>query len=143
MMKSLRKAMFLLALGILLAGCSALSEEEGKGNLVRIDMQRVDKNGTKSEERILVEDDDLEVAQKAMGNTEWQPNTKPDMARVEDVLAIFFYKEDKNMPEALVQYQVWFEVDDSATIISNDEDENYGKLNPENAQILKNLFQVD
>lgn len=139
-MKSKWKVITLLALVFVITACSGQSAEKDKGRLVRIDVQQVDEHGKKGEEKILVEHDDLEAAQQAFVNTEWQSNTKADMARPEDVLATFFYEKDKNMPESLVQYRIWFEEDDSATIISNKEDESYGRMNPESAQVLKNLF---
>ncbi|WP_025783350.1 hypothetical protein [Sporosarcina sp. D27] len=139
-MKVVWNIIFLLVLVFVTTACSEQSVEKEKGRLVRIDVQQVDEHGNKGEEKILVENDDLEAAQKAFVNTEWQSNTKADMARAEDVLATFFYDKDKNMPESLVQYRIWFEEDDSATIISNNEDESYGRMNAENAQILKNLF---
>ncbi len=139
-MKSVGKTIVLLTLGILLAACSLQSEERKKGELVRIDVQQVEENGTKSEEQIVTDPDDLDAARKAIGNTEWRPNKELEMKRAEDTVATFFYRKDENMPESLTEYRIWFEEDDSATLFSNDEEERYGKLNPENGQILKNLF---
>ncbi|GKV70337.1 hypothetical protein NCCP2716_28350 [Sporosarcina sp. NCCP-2716] len=139
-MKLIGKSLILIMLGILLTACSGQSAEQEKGKLLRIDVQLVDEDGNKGEEGILVDEDDLEAAQNALGNTEWQPNTAQKMARMKDAVAMFFYEKDKNLPESLIEYHIWFEEDDSALLVSNDEDENFGQLNPENAQILKNLF---
>ncbi|GEM_PF-1654223 len=139
-MKAIGYVWLLFLLGILLTACSGQSAEQEKGKLVRINVQQVYEDGSKNQGMILIEKVDLEAAQSALGNTEWQPKTEMEMARTEDTAATFFYEKDKNMPGLLVEYRIWFEEDDSATLISSDEDENYGKLNPENAQILKNLF---
>ncbi|MCM3757339.1 hypothetical protein M3197_07530 [Sporosarcina aquimarina] len=139
-MKVVWNIIFLLVLVFVTTACSEQSAEKEKGRLVRIDVQHVDEHGNKGEEKILVNHEDLEAAQKAFVNTEWQSKTKADMAGPEDVLATFFYEKDKNMPGSLVQYRIMFEEDDSATITSNNEDESYGRMNPENAQVLKNLF---
>ncbi len=139
-MKAVWNIILLVVLVSVISACSGQSAEKEKGRLVRIDVQQVDEQGGESEEKILVEDDVLEASQKALSTAEWQSNTKAIMARAEDVRATFFYEKDKNMPESLVQYRIWFEEDDSATLISNEEDEGYGRMNPENSQVLKTLF---
>ncbi|MEW8987436.1 MAG: hypothetical protein AB2401_10630, partial [Bacillus sp. (in: firmicutes)] len=57
----------------------------------------------------------------------WSPKTKAEMSRKEDVLATFFIQEEKNMPERLYQYRIWFE-GETATLISEKENEGYGRL---------------
>lgn len=41
------------------------------------------------------------------------------------------------MPERLYEYRIWFEESNVATIINGIENEGYGKLDKEYAQILK------
>lgn len=53
----------------------------------------------------------------------------------EDVLAILSYIYDKNMPERLYEYRIWFNVNDTGTFISNNEKEGYGMLDGEIALI--------
>jgi hypothetical protein len=62
-----------------------------------------------------------------MSSVTWEPNTKADMARREDAIATFFVQEEKNMPERLYEYRIWFE-GEIATIISSKENEGYGRL---------------
>lgn len=71
----------------------------------------------------------------------WQPNAEPKMSREPDVEAAFFYTFEKNMPERLVNYQIWFnQGNDTATIISDYQNEGFGTLDKGNAESLKRFF---
>ncbi|MFY3791627.1 hypothetical protein ACOQFO_08005 [Ureibacillus sp. MALMAid1270] len=71
----------------------------------------------------------------------WQPNAEPKMSREPDVEAVFFYNFDENMPERLVNYQIWFnQGNDTATIISDHANEGFGTLDKGNAESLKDVF---
>ncbi|MBM7608482.1 hypothetical protein JOD29_001727 [Lysinibacillus composti] len=133
-MKKMIGFIYILVLGILLAACS-----EKEGQLTRVDVQEVNKEGNK-EEVIIVDQESLQTIKKSLEHVRWEPNTEVSMARREDVIAILFYTIDENMPESLVEHQIWFEVNGSATIISNHEDQGYGRLDQEHAQNLKNAF---
>lgn len=62
------------------------------------------------------------------------------MVKKEGALVTTFYTYDENMPERLYEYKIWFEENDTVTIISNKEDEGYGRLDKENAQNLQNIL---
>ncbi|CAM3726367.1 hypothetical protein [Mesobacillus thioparans] len=109
---------------IFTTGCSPKFQPE----LTRVDVQKITKDGMKDgEERIIAKKDELHKIEQAFDEIKWSPKTKADMARKEDVLAIFFIQEEKNMPESLYEYRIWFK-GESATIISNKENEAYGRL---------------
>jgi hypothetical protein len=109
---------------ILLAGCNVNFQPE----LTRIDVQKISSDGTKNaEERIIADKQSLQAIERAMSKVTWEPNTKAEMARREDVIATFFVQEEKNMPERLYEYRIWFE-GETATIISSKENEGYGRL---------------
>lgn len=128
---------WLLVILLLIGGCSASFEPE----LTRIDMQKISEEGINDgEEKIIVSKERLKKVQHAFGKIKWSPGTKAEMARKEDVLATFFIQEEKNMPERLYHYRIWFE-GENATIISEKENEGYGRLtDKEQVGILKSQF---
>lgn len=99
--------------------------------LTRIDVQILTEEGINGgEEKIIASNERLMKIQKAFDEVKWSPRTEAEMSRKEDILAIFFIREDKNMPERLYQYRIWFE-GETATIISEKENEGYGRLTDE------------
>lgn len=130
-MKKMITFMYVLILGILLAGCA-----EKVGQLTRVDVQEVNKEEN-NEEVIIGDQGTLDTIKKSLEHVKWEPNTEPSMARQEDVIAILFYTFDENMPESLIEHRIWFEDNGTATIISNHENEGYGRLDQEYAQNLK------
>lgn len=114
----------LLVIFLSIAGCSASFEPE----LTRIDVQKISVEGKNDgEEEIIALKERLKKIQQAFDKIKWSPNTKPEMARKEDIIATFFIQEEKNMPETLYHYRIWFE-GETATIISDKENEGYGRL---------------
>ena len=79
------------------------------------------------EEIIIASNERLKQIQQAFREIKWSPKTEAEMARKEDILATFFIQEEKNMPERLYHYRIWFERE-TATIISDKENEGYGRL---------------
>ncbi len=117
-------AILTIILMLFLIGCSPDFQPE----LTRVDVQKITKDGMKDgEERIIASKDELQTIDQVFDEIKWSPKTKAEMARKEDVLAIFFIQEEKDMPERLYEYRIWFE-GESATIISNKEQEGYGRL---------------
>ena len=125
----------LLVLGVILVACS-----EEKGQLTRVDVQKVNEEGNYEDVMMITDIEGIELVEKSLSNVSWEPNTEAKMARKEDVLAILFYSFDENMPERLYEYRIWFEDNETATIISNNENEGYGKLNKKDAQNLKSIL---
>jgi hypothetical protein len=133
-MKKIISINFLLVIMFLVA-CSG----QEKGELTRIDV--VARFDAKEIEHHIQLKEELTSVENAFNKVKWEPNVEPKMARESDVKAIFFYIVDKNMPERLVEYEIWFNQNkDTATIISDNENEGYGTLDNENAEILKSLF---
>ncbi|WNF24635.1 hypothetical protein [Mesobacillus jeotgali] len=105
------------------AGCNNFEPE-----LTRIDVQKMTEEGMNDgEEQIIASKERLIKIQKSLEEVKWSPKTKAEMSRKEDVLATFFIQEEKNMPERLYQYRIWFE-GETATLISEKENEGYGRL---------------
>lgn len=133
-MKRYLSLLFLIIL--LLAGCSSQENEL----LTRVDVQKVNGNGGYEEEIIISDQEAIELLENSFEKVGWEPNTKAEMSGKEDVLAIFFYTYDKNMPERLNEYRIWFNGNETATIISNNEKEGYGTLDAENTKVVKDVF---
>ena len=113
----------------LLVSCSG----QEKGELTRVDVFIENQND------IHIQEDTLALLEKTFEQIEWEPNIKADMSRKEDVMLTFFYSVEENMPERLYEYRIWFN-SETATIISNEENEGFGELDTENLKIIKNIF---
>lgn len=122
---------------IVLIGCSENSKQ-----LTRIDVQEVKTDGSYDEVVMITDKDKVESIETIFKQVKWDKNTMPSMARMEDMKATFFYEIDENMPEKLIEYQIWFNQENgTATIISSDKEESYGNLNKKNGKILKDKLQ--
>ncbi|NBI28207.1 hypothetical protein [Chengkuizengella marina] len=80
----------------------------------------------------------LDVLKEVLGDIKWNPNIEVNIGQ-EEVKANFFYRYDKNMPERIVKYRMWFNEYGEVNILSNLKYENYGKLSGKHAQELKRL----
>lgn len=137
----MKKLAFMILIFLyLMIGCSPNNQPE----LTRIDVESISPDETKNGEvRMIVDQESIRAIEKAFVDIKWEPNTKVSMAREEDVLATFFYMENKNMPERLIEYKIWFE-GGTATLISNHQNEGYGRLlNERNVRILQNELMDD
>ena len=133
-LKKIITIVFLFA-AIFLVACS----EQSKGELTRIDVISLFED--KDIEYHIQLEEELTLVENVFQKVSWQPNAEPKMSREPDVEAVFFYTVDENMPERLVNYQIWFiQGNDTATIISDYENEGYGRLDKENAESLKQVF---
>jgi hypothetical protein len=132
MKKTMKSFAFISIFILLMVGCTM----EGKGELTRIDVLIENQGDTH-----IQDENTLTLLGNFSEQVKWEQNKVPSMAREADVKAIFFYEVKKNTPERLYEYEIWFnENAGTATIISNDEKEGYGKLNKVNAKVLKNIF---
>lgn len=128
------KSLWILFL-IMLTGCSGQEEQ-----LTRIDVQKVNEEGMYEEEIIISDKETINLLRNSFEKVKWEPNTKAEMSRKEDVLAILFYTYDENMPERLYEYRIWFNPNETSTIISNNDIEGYGTLDDKHSKIIKNVF---
>ena len=133
-----KKALVLVFLFVfLLFGCQS---EFGK--LTRIDVQVKDESIVKD---LHIQDaDKINRIKDIMKKVNWDPKTNVEMAREEDVLITFFFDYDKQMPERLIEYRIWWnQSKGSAIIVSSDEDEGYGKLDKEKSNELEKRLMED
>ena len=119
-----------------LMGCSE-NESEDVGKLTRVDVFKMN-----DEEMIIADQDTIDVLSQVFEQIEWEQNVKVEMSRKEDVKIVLFMEVDKNMPERLVEYFIWFEGNGTATIIDRNEN-SLAKLDEESANILKSNFNFE
>jgi len=126
----------LLFIIILLAACSG----QEKGELTRVDVQKVDKEGNYEEVVMITDNESIELLKKTFQDIKWDDKVV-NMARKPDVKTTLFYEYDKNMPERLVEYEIWFnENTGTTTIVSNDENQSYGELDKDNTKALRKVL---
>jgi hypothetical protein len=127
---------------LVLFGCTTISPNEFNLNhLTRIDVEVVKSDGSYDESLMITDEENIDVLRKALKNIDWEPIQEPKLARTEDVKATLFFLYEENMPERLLEYQIWFhQDDDTATIISNHEEEGYGTIDKKNGKIIENIL---
>jgi len=141
--KKTNKSIWILFVVVLvLCGCTNLAPNKFNVNqLTRVDVEVVQSDGTYDESVMITDEENMNRLKKAFKKIDWEPNQEPKLARTEDVKATLFFLYDENMPERLLEYQIWFhQEDDTATIISNYEEEGYGKIDKKNAQVIEKIF---
>ena len=131
-----------IVFSIFLIGCTnKVPKEFNLNQLTRVDVEVVKANESYEEPVMITDKETIDVLRKTFKQIKWEPNVEPKMARKEDVKATLFFEYDKNMPERLFEYKIWFnQNNDTATIISNIESENYGILDKDNAQTLETIL---
>jgi hypothetical protein len=123
-------------------GCSNKATNEFNLNqLTRVDVEMVNDDESYEESVMITDEETVDTLRKAFKSIKWEPNVEAKMSRREDVRTTLFFKYDKNMPERLFEYQIWFnQSNDTATIISNNENEGYGTLDKEHARTLEDIL---
>ncbi|WP_227939933.1 hypothetical protein [Alkalihalobacillus deserti] len=135
-MKKIINFTFLLVFIVLLVGCM----REEKGQLIRVDVQKMDTEENHNEAIMITDNELLELLREAFKQIKWDDKVV-NIDRKPDVETTLFYTFDENMPERLVEYQIWFnENAGTATIGSNNENESYGELDKDNTNTLKNIL---
>jgi hypothetical protein len=127
---------------IFLIGCTTtVPEDSNLNHLTRVDVE-VAKADESYEEAVMITDEKtIGLLRKTIKQIKWEPNAEPKMARKEDVKATLFFKYDENMPERLFEYQIWFnKSDNTTTIISTNQNENFGTLGIDHAKILEKIL---
>jgi len=146
-----RKIIFLSVILIsmlLLIGCNKdefigfeETVETDMKQLSRVDVQKINSDGSFVDETIFADKDSVDLLRKIFVQIEWEQNKKVTMSRREDVKANLFINWDKNMPERIFEYSIWFETGGTATITVRDESA-YGRLDKENTQTLNDLISM-
>ena len=121
-----------------LTGCGG--DEINLDGLTRVDLEMVQADGTYQDTGMITDEKTLKKLQKILKQVKWQPDMEAKLTRSEDIKATLFFTEDKDMPERLFEYRIWFnESDQTAMIISSHENEGHGTLETD-AEKLKNIL---
>jgi hypothetical protein len=129
MMKKMMIFTFLLL--FIVSACSKQEVSTKKDELSRIDVRKINEVIT------ITDKETLTTMTNSFDHVKWQPNVEAEMARKEDLLVTLFYRFDKNLPERLYTYRIWFNVDDTATIISDNTTQGYGSLAKDHTEAIK------
>ena len=117
-------------------GCSNVKMSQ----LTRVDIREINSDQSYGEDKTITDNVTVDLLRKTFEETKWEQNVEVKMSRVEDVEATLFFDFDKNMPERLVVYSIWFnQSNETATTIDRDENL-FGTLDTKNAQTLKDVF---
>ncbi|WP_152952255.1 hypothetical protein [Peribacillus butanolivorans] len=112
---------------------------EDTEQLTRVDVQKIDAEGKYEEALMITDNESIELLSEAFKQIKWD-NRMVKMARKPDLNATLFYTFDENMPERIVEYEIWFNENGTAIIISNNENKSYGELDNEGAKTLINIL---
>lgn len=135
-MKRLVHSSIILVFTLFFVGCIGLKKE----NLTRVDIQKVNSEGIAQESDVITDKNSLESFKSIISKINWE-NIQPKIARYEDLTATLFFQDNKNMPERLYVYRVWLNTHtETATIISDNEEEGYGEIDKEQTSILLNML---
>lgn len=123
---------FAFILSIFIIGCSNNDEK-----LTRVEFQQLYSENSYKEPLMILDQHTLEELTAIFNQIKWEQQIKAEMAREEDLKATLFVEKNKNLPEQLIEYLIWFNADGSATII-NRMDHELGSLeNKESAKLEK------
>ncbi|WP_327607826.1 hypothetical protein [Virgibacillus tibetensis] len=132
----MKKIIVFLYVFLLLTACSG----QEKGELTRVDVKKVNTEGNYEDVVMITDNESIKLLKEAFEHIKWDDKVV-NMARKADVKATLFYTFDENMPERLVDYEIWFNENAStATIVSNNENKSYGELDKDNSDTLKNIL---
>ncbi|MED4531769.1 hypothetical protein [Metabacillus fastidiosus] len=121
-----------------LIGCSEeVPKEFNLNQLTRVDVHLItDENN----EIIITEEEKIKILRDVLAKVDWEQGVKAEMSRKEDVRATLFFTYDKNMPERLFEYSIWFNEGDASLTIIDREKNAYGRLEKQEAKILKDIL---
>ncbi|MED4399959.1 hypothetical protein [Metabacillus fastidiosus] len=121
-----------------LIGCSEeVPKEFDLNQLTRVDVHVLtDENN----EIIITEEEKIKVLRDVLAKVDWEQGVKAEMSRKEDVKATLFFTYDKNMPERLFEYSIWFNEGDALVTIIDREKNAYGRLEKEDEKTLKDIL---
>ena len=121
---------------IILSGCN----EKDSDKLTRVYFQLVNTAESSEETWMILDEKSLSSIDDAFQEIKWIPNTVPSMSRKEDLKVTLFREADNNLPELLREYSIWFNEDNTATILSNIKEEKFGDLDSEYTKVIKDLI---
>lgn len=128
------KAVLILLLAVFLVGCN-----EKIDKLTRVDVFHILEDGSYDQEVIIADNKSTEKLKKIFDEVTWEENTKVELVRKEDVKVVLFLEFDKNMPERLVEYLIYFNKNGSVNLIDKEKNK-FGTLSKESGTILEGIL---
>ena len=129
---------------LILLVCTVLGCSNKHKNLTRIEYIQMSTNGTYSDTEIVTDKKKLEKIERIFSKIKWEENVAVKRKRIADIKATLFYEEDKNMPERLYEYEIWFHSDINKVVLIGDNDkQSYAMLNKELSKELKELLNYE
>ncbi|MBD8070881.1 hypothetical protein [Bacillus sp. PS06] len=124
---------------ITLIGCTkGVPTKFDLNQLTRVDVQITAENS--NNEIIIFEEEQINMVREIFAGIKWEENVESEMDRAEDMKATLFFRYDKNMPERLLEYFIWFNQENETSIIIDREKNSLGSLDKENTQKLKKIL---
>ncbi|MUK88279.1 hypothetical protein GMD78_07735 [Ornithinibacillus sp. L9] len=114
----------------IVSGCA--NNEMDWNDLTRLDVQ------VGEEDLIITGSETVHEVRKIFSSIKWEENVPTVINGNEDIKVTLFFQFDKNMPERLVEYLIWFDQQDQLAIVKNNDENLYGVL--ENVNLLKHLL---
>lgn len=122
-----------------IVGCATkVPKEFDWSQLTRVDVQIFTEENNDNE-IIIAEEEKIKSLREVFAKIKWEENVKAEMDRKEDVNATLFFTFDKNMPERLFEYFIWFNHDDISTTIIDKEKNALETLNKDDTKTLKDI----
>lgn len=101
-------------------------------------------NGTYSDTEIVTDKKKLEKIERFFSKIKWEENVAVKSKRIADIKATLFYEEEKNMPEKLYEYEIWFHNDiNKAVLIGDNDKQSYAMLNEKLSKELEELLNYE
>lgn len=123
-----------------LIGCSNEAHQEFDwSELTRVDVQVISGENNAAV-TIITEKEKIRALREIFARIKWEQNVKAEMARKEDVKAVLFFTYDKNMPERLFEYMIWFNQGETTATIIDKEKNALGTMKKVDAQKLKDTL---
>jgi len=113
-------------------------------NLIRVNVQEFSAEGTEdvNSEVIISEDKKLNELENLINNIEWEENSNNNLNDTKFVKATFFYEHDKNKPELLVEYNIFFDERDNSILVHDKDSKKYGIVDKTNAIKFKKIISI-
>ncbi|QST01010.1 hypothetical protein IMZ31_05415 [Pontibacillus sp. ALD_SL1] len=110
------------------------------GELTRVDVQHVTPGEDNAGVDMITDADSIQTIRDVMKEIQWE-DKNASMVRKADVRAVYYYEQEEDMPERLVEYDIWFtDKPVFAVIMSEEEGRRYGVVRPEQGAILRDMF---
>ncbi|QKE73453.1 hypothetical protein HPK19_11845 [Arthrobacter citreus] len=129
---------------LILLVCTLLGCINKQKNLTRIEYIKMSANGTYSDTEIVTDKKKLEKIERFFSKIKWEENVAVKSKRIADFKATLFYEEEKNMPEKLYEYEIWFHNDiNKAVLIGDNDKQSYVMLNKKLSKELEELLNYE